>query len=241
MLRQYFLQKLDSRLNSTSFFEAEDFTVKNEVGSSTNVLSKLTIQYRFDKRFSFVANVFSTKRGSDDYGSVMPANSIQCSFSPGPMTNQDAASVTGEDGLLSLVGEWMTLCQQELAATPIARQVAAQREQIEQLIEEAAEVPNTYFTKEEAAEVFLKLNELEEQLKSVITARDLDRAAMQKETDALHREFEALRTQVNALTKRNWLGAALVRMTKWAAEPENAKILKGGADIVKGWLPPPSP
>lgn len=240
MIRNHFLQRLSEKLGSRSFFSPEDFEIANEGGQGRDTLSKLTIRYRFDERFRFVAVVHSAKGDPDNYSSRIPVNKIQCTFSPGGITSQDMAWVTGDNELLSLIEEWLTLCHQDLSSTPIVRELATQREAIETLLEQAREVPDIYFSKEEAADLVNKLNDLEEQLKSAIAAREDDRAVMQQEVDALHQEFETLRSQVSVLTKRGWVGSAMVRVAKWAADPENGKLLKGGVDVVKGLLPPPT-
>lgn len=224
MIRNQLVQQLRKALGDSSSFEAEDFVIQAKQGSGA--ITTVTITPRFASGYSFEARISST-RGTN----------IALETRPGLVTEHDTGRVTDWDDVVNEARAWRDRIASELKADPIGRQVDAQRQELEKLLGTVGKVEDTYFTQEEAVSLRDKLDALEETLTEQIEKAAESETQAKSRIDALHRDIESLKQGLDSLKKPGWVQRAMVKVTKWARDPEMRAVLKTGAtEVVKGLL-----
>ncbi|MFL5481943.1 MAG: hypothetical protein ACJ8AK_07110 [Gemmatimonadaceae bacterium] len=194
-----------------SKFSVEEFTFDQTEKEGTTTL---TISYRFDSRFFFRLSV-KANAGSDF--SYMAA--------PGSVAQRESGTVSTYH-LSGTIQEWANRVLEDLVAPPVMRQISEQSKAISEMLSQFDTLEDEYFTKEEAAEMRRKLDELETNLLAQLESADANQKELRRKADQLHKEIETLKGTVESLKKPGFAGSVMVRLSSFFNDPENAKLLK---------------
>jgi ABC-type phosphate transport system auxiliary subunit len=154
-------------------------------------------------------------------------------MAPGEINNFETFTVKDKAEFLDAIKIWVSILASELEGIPERRELEEQRAKLEDLLKSTSEMADTFFSKEEADSMMVRLQDLEEQMK-----RQLEEAAKSKEEadikiKVLREEFEVLKASLGYMTKKNWAKSAMVKVFEWMKDPTNRKLLKSGADAAR--------
>lgn len=231
MLRTQLVREIHEQLDKGPYFSSSDFTVTSSGEKDGTGL--LEVRYRFDDAFFLKARIPPKATARASYGD---SYDISCTFSPGGLTTVETAKLSNKTELLATIASWLGSLRSEIVAAPGIREVTNAARDLETLLAQVDDLPDEYFTREEANELKKRLDELESQLKANIERSTEDRKAAKVETDALHADVVLLKQTVESLKKKGWAGSLLVRMKKWSSNPENRDLLKTGASVARTLL-----
>lgn len=219
MVRTSFLNEVTNTVSASGFFDITDFEVTTKEESGTY---KLTIQYKYDSRFWYVAWIPIDKSSDKKMSATMV---------PGELNWKESHPLYGKSGLSSSISEWVARLKEELLAIPVYRQVDEQRKSLEEMFERLQNMENVSFSREEAEELKAELDKLREQMIEHIKASSENQAAQNQKIQSVINDVDALKVSVDALSKPNWARAALTRFYKWTKDPENRKLIKDGVEV----------
>ena len=97
-------------------------------------------------------------------------------------------------------------------------------------------LPNEYFTREEAEKLKAKLADLEAALTDNQRKNNEDKAQMENAISSIHLDIQVLTENVGGLTKQGWFKSYLARALNWTKDPSNRKLLKDGGSPAVGLL-----
>ncbi len=226
MIRPQLLQQVRQALGESGYFDADDFVVETK---TAGIETTLSISCRFSNDFSLTARI-AKRRGSN----------ISIDVEPGAITQLDSLAVDDWDHVIAEIRAWRSRIVAELKAQPTARQVDAQRQELEKLLATIGKVEDKYFSQEEAAELRGKLDALEVTLADQIKESNENEAQLEKKLASLHADITALKESLDSLKKKGWAQRAAVRVGKWMGDPVVREALKTGTEVVKGLLKPGS-
>jgi hypothetical protein len=219
MVRTAFLGRINKELNDHHFFSGTDFDIDVD-----NVLSEITITYRFDERYKFHIDL-SPGTGS--------ANAkITAREAPGEVGDEDHIGYRDSEELLTALTQWMDRLHEELKAIPVYRAIEDQRRQLAEFFTQYGNVQDEYFTRDEADEVNLRLSNLEAQLIQTIKASALSEVQAQRKIEQLEKEMAVLREKVDVLKKPAFVTSLFTNIWEWSKDPSNRKVLASGASTV---------
>lgn len=175
---------------------------------------------------------------------IEPGNAeISISVNPGSILTVDTAKVQGVDGLLHAMDRWLYRVDDELKAAPLARELAQQREQIEEIMARLANVEDTMFTREEAERAEDMVDEMKQRLTDLAAQTAADKAELKEEIEKLSRTLETMRGDIGTTTKKNWYRRILSRFIGIATNPAVQKAMiqlaEHGAEKITDKILPP--
>jgi hypothetical protein len=224
MLRANVVRQILTTLEKNPKFRAEDFSVDQ---SATGETLTLIITYRYEDSYAFRAMIPLT----DKQQFVIAAN-----MSPGNLLAEETGAYGSTASLLTGIKNWVIRIDQELQAVPANRELAAQQQAIEDLVETIAGLSDEYFTREEADDLLRRLDELEAQLAQNVRERVTNKKERDSKIERIHADVESLKEKVVVLKKSGWLKAAGVKTLGWLKDPTNRALLKSGAEVTKSLL-----
>jgi len=201
-------------------FHGEEFLIEQKEHQSSVTLS---ISYRFDSEFFFRAEIPNIMGQRNE---VITISILTC---PGIMSQKENSMVKESYELLTAINEWTKRVYEELNARPIYRDLAENQEEIEELINRVNELPDEYFTKEEAQEMKHKLDDLEQSFLLKLHEIISDQNDLKKRERELHSEIESLKMTIDLLKKPGWAGTMLIRFSDLFKDSETKKLLRSGA------------
>lgn len=190
--------------------------------------SQFTLTYRPEPEFFF--------RGTHRTSS--PSGRLMIERAPGPVFEREQATV-GLDELSDTIAAWILRLDEDLRGRPLWRALQEQEAELNQLFEQFNDLPEVFFSREEASELEQRLSELEAKLAShiqVSTELESDRRAQLK---VVHEDIAHLKEQVQILTKPGWARSLAAKSWQWMRDPQNRALLKDGATLAKNLLLPP--
>ncbi len=231
--RQEFIAKVRGTLTRHGY-QPEDFEVTQQERADDVALD---IVYRFMPEYGVVAWYQTHEDPSGEWA----IGSLGVKMTPGDLLHHEFTTCKNRHELLKAIAGWVDRLHSELRAIPVNRHVEEQQRIIDDLVSGFAEHSEEFFTREEAQDLAARLDDLEERMAANIEARDDGDAAKVKVAE-LREEIDLLKAQLSALNKKNWAKSVAVRIATWMKDPDNRKLLKAGADVVKTlMLPPGSP
>lgn len=238
MIRAQLINEIESALSVDPRFKANDFIVETgktieKVRDETVELAKLLIRYRYNNQYQLALTI-PRQRTTKDYGGS--SYRITGTMSPGGLGLSETLATENKDGIFQVLREWLQNLKSELDATPERRDLAQQRERLEELFSTVSDLPDEYFSKEEARSMEDKLNSLEERMKNSLAENVRSQEELEKKLRSLEADFEALRKGLDVLKKPSWAKAAMVRTFEWLKDPQNRKLLKSGAEVARDLL-----
>lgn len=228
MLRKHILKDVHSRLNYSGL-TPDDFTVTS-TNRSGGGGATLLIQYRYNPAFDFMASFDSEL---DD------GRKILYRASPGVLNDTESMTLRSIDYILTAISEWAKRIHEELSAQPVWRRVEQQQAQIEGILKELQDLPDEGFTQEETAELRQKLDDLRNLFEENIREHTKSQSETKEKLKTLEGEIELLKHSLDSLSKKGWWSSLKVKVVKWSRDPDNAQLLKSGAEVVKSLLLPP--
>jgi len=237
-LRPAFLQRLQLTLEQPPRFRTLDFDIDAASDDPTSV--HVTIKHMSSEH----AIVFQMRQN----GSRM---SISGAMSPGDMTKTETFNAVDVDVLIREIRRWLKNIQEDFNAAPAVRdfleQMAAVQTTIDSILETVEE--ERAFTRAEAVQTAVRLDEIEAKLEAQIRAvseahaRANESAAgtqrrLDNELDAMRAEIAFLKQQVATLTNKQWARAAIVHLYRWFSKPEHQALVANAVQEVTKLLPP---
>ncbi|NNB85405.1 hypothetical protein [Corallococcus exiguus] len=230
-MRHQLINEISEVLSRGSYFDRGDF--KTTFEQSVFGDSKLTIEYAHESKFRLTANIPNKKISNND-GSFFR---IDLDMSPGEINISESMSVANKDGLLSAISSWLNHLEGELRAAPAARAARKQEQELQNILESYANITDDYLSIEQADALKSRLDAVETSLKENIATSTKDKSEAKDQIDKLTREFSALKAQVDSLKAKGVVAAIFVRFARWASNPVNRKVLKGGFEVARTLLP----
>lgn len=231
MFKASLLEKVKMTVErASSQYVLDDFLITNEtVRANSGTGASLTISYRFQPAYKFTA----TYTGNRDSNGNNVAN---CRLSPGELSSTESISAIGDNGLISAFSNWLGNLRNELDAVPTFAQIEQQQQEIAEILKQVENLPDEYFTREEAEQLRLKVDELEKMIQRNIQDSAKDEESVKAQISTIKRDFETLKSQIPTLTKKGWSGSFMVRYHNWTKNFGNQNLLKSGVQTVKGLL-----
>jgi chromosome segregation ATPase len=152
------------------------------------------------------------------------------------MASTEEVAYTSKTELLSGITEWVIRVRNELRAIPIYRKIETQQQELEEMLKQFSDLPNEYFSQEEAEKLKQKLEQMEEQLKQSLEQSIADKKELEEKVKSLHADMETLRQNLQVLKKRGWVNSLLVKAANWVKDPSNRELLKSGAEVAQSLL-----
>jgi hypothetical protein len=233
MIRGQLLKELEQTLAERPQFRVNDFLINIELTAEKKE-TKITILYRYDERYWFIAILPRSKTESEH--SILKSYAIEIGMSPGELNDRESFTVENKSGLLKTLRDWTGFLQEELETIPERRELAIQREQLEELFKTVSDMPDGYFSREEAEVFAVRLTDLEDKMKHSVSESIQSQEELKQRLERIQADFESLKKSLHTMTKKNWAKAAMVRAAEWLKDPLNRKLLKSGADVAKAIL-----
>ena len=225
-LRNRTLTQINAALENGGYFKGADFIVTaNDASNKTD----LKIEYKYSGSFFFSAGIALEKAPN---GVFM----IGVRYTPGEVNDTESGAVQNLDGLTAAITQWTQRIRGETTATPEMRAVEEQQRLIAELASGLSQVPNEYFSQDEAKEMRVRLDAFEQRLTTNLSEHTQDKAQLAEKLKALTSDVAMLRENISLLTKQNWATALIARTFGWLKDPANQKLLKSGADVVHALL-----
>ena len=245
MIRNKTKVEINETLDEHKYFSSSDFEIIIK-GKS------ITLKYEFDERFYFKINLPSrptsktVKRskppgilGTRNYNEEEEIETyvVTGKVSPGEMILEEDLRFEGRNEISRQIKRWLNSIWEELVASPLNKMIDEQNEIIEKIKSQVNQIPEDYFTKDEANELREKINSLEENLKNQIESQASENDNLKQKLSELENEMDSLRATIPLLNKRNWFKSSMTKMYKWISKENNRKLLKDGAKLLKPLLP----
>jgi len=225
-LRHRTLNQINAALSQSGYYKAADFTVTAKESSKQ---TQLIIEYKYNPAFFFHAAIPLER-------TTVGAFSIGLRYTPGELNSTETGSVQNLDGLTGAISNWTDRMRGESLATPEMRALEEQQRLLAELTNGMSQVPNEYFTQDEAKEMRVRLDAFEEKLAKNLEENTENKDELAKKIKELTADVQMLRDNLSALTKQNWAVALCTRAFGWLKDPSNQKLLKSGAEVVHIFL-----
>lgn len=247
MIRGKISTIINNRLDNNGYFKYNDFKIELTPGNYGN---KVKITYDYDNQYFIEITIPDEKetfrreeKSTNSIGFGVTTKiieymdySIEGIMCPGNLSYKEKIKNRGIDGIGSAIVDWLDNLWSDIMAAPQNRIFKEQKDEIERIKEKVSEMPDEYFTVEEANDLKERLSKLEEQLASKLTVEETNENA-EKQIKLLKKEIQTLKETLPALKKAGWFKSFTTKMMTWLADPANQKLLKAGKDLVAGMLP----
>lgn len=161
---------------------------------------------------------------------------MQVECTPGDLMVTESFFYAGTSEFLQGIVAWTQRLQQELEVTPLHRSISDQQSQIDALLASVGEIPNDYFTRDEADELKLRLDKLERDLATSAKESISDPTKLEKKLESIHADIQELKDRTHQLKKSGWFKAASVKLLDWSKDPANRALLSNGYQVVRSLL-----
>lgn len=160
-------------------------------------------------------------------------DSLEIVFSPGVVRDQESDEISldhFEMKIGTIIHKWLGRIKRDLL-TPIQKRFV-----IEQLDKFRAEMndklkdmDDTFFSADEGRQLKEKLDELE----ANFVQASQENEEIKDELAQLKSEISFLKQTINTMSKKKWLGHALMKLFTWSQKKENQMLIKSGVEAVK--------
>ena len=232
MIRPRLIQDLRAAIDKSSYFVADDFYIDTQ--DTKDFASNLSVRYRFNDTYYLVAVVpLSASNGS--------WFDIGLTVKPGSIADTEVLTVGAWTDVVQATQNWLARIREELQVVPVARQLAAQAQELEDLLKKYTVLPDEYFTQTEVADMEERLEQIRVRMEENLNERIQDPNLLNPRITGIRRDVYMLKETLRSLKKHSWAGKLLVRVCGWMRDPDNREILKSGADVAKTLLLNASP
>ncbi|MBL0387764.1 hypothetical protein JJB07_14075 [Tumebacillus sp. ITR2] len=223
MLRLTVIQDIISPVKNNKFFIEEDFVIDQQVKDGQICVN---IHYKYDNSlyFNMVVSIdFSNK-----------ASAI-AQVSPGIIIKTQSIAIKELSDAKYQLSNWLIRLEEEMKLMPLERKVFEHEDKIRKWEEVFEEVPDKYFTKQEAENLIERLEKLEKELHQKIENTVDPNLNIESELDKIHSDMSSLKEQIQILSRKNWMSSFLARALNWANR--NPGTIRGIVEGTKGLLP----
>ena len=126
---------------------------------------------------------------------------------------------------------------EELSANPIVKMIESKQTQIDEIVQRFDAMDDSYFTKEDALDLKIKLDKLENELNAEILKNTKTKKEQEVEIEKLHTDIDTLKETIHSLKKKGWLKSFTNKVVKWTMNSDNRKLLGDGIQVIRGFLP----
>ncbi|HXY39514.1 MAG TPA: hypothetical protein VEQ10_07590 [Vicinamibacteria bacterium] len=232
MIRPRLMQDLRAAIDKSNYFVADDFHIDTE--NTKDSSSNLIVRYRFNDSYYLVAVVpLSANNG--------PWFEISMTVKPGSIADTEVLTVGAWDEVVQATQNWLARIHEELQAVPVARELAQQAQELEDLLKKYADLPDEYFTKTEAADMEERLEQIQSHLEESLTEQVQDPSLLKLKMVGIRQDIRTLKETLPSLKKQSWAGKLLVRVCGWMRDPDHREVLKSGAEVARSLLLNASP
>ena len=221
MVRASFINDINQIITNTNFFHVADFDVVTKIGDRADTLQLL---YRYDPRFSYVAQIPRATVDSANY-------KISFTAAPGEINEKENGAVADKSRLQQSIFQWLERLREELVAAPVNRVLIENKRELDAMFGRLKAVEDVAFTREEADQLKADLEKLKEQIIDQIKADFVSKEEQAAKIESITNDVNALKVSVDVLNKPNWIRAATSRFYKWSKDPSNRGLLKDGVEI----------
>ncbi|AYV67101.1 hypothetical protein C2I06_09555 [Niallia circulans] len=189
---EVFIKNIREQLN-TDFFVSEDFVIETKDFSPK--AKHLYIIYKYQKDYEFKLRYML---GNDSFSITMQPGDI--------IFEQKEDELTSEE-VREQIDSWLKNIYNSLSAQPLNRKVSEHEEMLNEVKEkiDSLEGFDDFFTREESKIYIQKLNELENRFKEQFEEEQINRENTEEQIQSLQKDIEVLKTQLDMLTKKNWI------------------------------------
>lgn len=234
MIRGKHQKDIITTINNHKRFDSSDFEIKS-IKDSRGGSTTLTIKYLVEQKYNIVFKMPNSKtKDEDGYGDCYKFVGTVC---PGPLAYNESFTFTGIEGLYSRIKEWLDCIWEELLSNPIIKKIEEQQIEINKIVENFDRLEDDYFSIEEAEDLRIRLNKLEEDLKGQIEENSKDKKEAESKIIELQNDIDTLKQTVESFKKKSWLKGFTGKVFKWTRNSKNREILKDGYNVVREFLP----
>jgi hypothetical protein len=227
MIRPRLLQDLRAAIDRSHYFVADDFYIYTEDAKDSS--SNLSVRYRCNDSYYLVAVVpLSASNGA--------WFEINMTVKPGSIADTEVLTVGAWDDVVRSTQSWLARIHEELQAVPVARRLAAEAQELEDLLKKYTGLPDEYFTASEASEMEERLEQIQTRMEENLQAQVDDANLVKPKIAGIRQDVYTLKETLHSLKKHRWAGALLVRVCGWMREGANRQILRSGADVARALL-----
>lgn len=229
--------QIKDAIERRGFFLATDFAIVTKSSDKESDDSvRLLITYLSNPTFFFNTKIPENKTDAKDgYGLDFD---FSIYYSPGEVNDKETSRVRGFAQLIQKILEWVQRIQEDLAASPQARQLQEQRQLIDDMLKQIDENDSSdkFFTREEAQEWKQRLDDFEKMFNAHIAETATSKEEIKQKTDSLHKDMDTLKNQVDMMQKKGFLRSFMGRFASWLVDPKNRPLLQAGGQFIKGVL-----
>ncbi len=218
MVRSSFLQSLRVVLDEAPYFSATDF----EVLEDTNNASAVRITYQYEKKYVFYLVV------TEVHGNTPSFKFAVC---PGRISTSASGAVSGMAVLENELKEWTTRIREDLRDHLSYRLSIENQEAIDSLLKNMQGYDDTYFTKEEAADLSMRLDNLREQFRAHLEQTNATDDEIKNQLVAIDTEIADLKEGLKTLRKSGWIRKLAASWQEWTNNPQNQPVLTAGKQL----------
>jgi hypothetical protein len=160
--------------------------------------------------------------------------------SPGTLFEKEESSVQWQ-ALPTSVTQWAVRIDQDLKSRPVFSLLMEQEEALRSLYDQLGDLPDQFFSREEAQTVVERLSDLEVRLLQHLKESGQAESTLPGPAQTIRDDIQQLKERVTVLRKPGWARSLAAKSWGWLRDPGNRGLLKDGAALVKDLLLPPGP
>jgi len=224
VVREKILYNIRKALDGHKYFDSTDFNIQME-SSSVKI-------FYYDPKYY--------------YSLKIPQESIEHSYgqykfiatiSPGPVSLNEIIRFSTEDSIYEFIDRWLNYLWEEIQVNPVIKNFKKQGDDINRIFEKLNDLPDEYFSPEEAESLTKRLDTLEKQFKEKLEEVLHDKKELKSEVEKLKNDISALKASLMILKKPSWRRNFVSKAYKWMQNSENRGLLKDGYNMIKNVLP----
>ncbi|SMQ75926.1 hypothetical protein SAMN05444673_2570 [Bacillus sp. OV166] len=211
-----FLIEIEKRLTTNSFL-SEDFIITSESEEQDNAVS-VKIKYLYIPDYYFV--VYISGNGSN----------FEVEYCPGMIIKKEITECKNTYNFYSTLDKWLFNIEKEMQASPIVRKLMEHEDILKQFQEKIHQMENAdnYFSTVEQDDYLQRLDKLEEAFTKKLEEDIQENDELSEQIAKLNSEINTLKTQLDALSKKNWFLSLSTRLFTWyKRNPSAARQLAG--------------
>lgn len=222
VISNVFYKQIQDQLES-GLSSKEDFMVSTDYSSSYNI--KVVIKYLYVDEYKF--NI-----GLGD-------KNVSINMCPGETIKLESYSLDKSSSIPGYIRMWVRNIENEIRLAPQIRLINEHKTELDKKIEKLDEAIQSFtdekFTKIEVEDLKTRLNKLEEEFTHKLKEEITNKEKLEREIQSIEKEVQFLKTQLDSLTKANWMKAFFVKTFKWGQR--NPEVIKALGGMAKEMLP----
>ncbi len=218
-------------------------SVKIELLNALNYLCFSSEDFFFQDNSALFTNINLRYRFNDDYLfnlKILKVDSIEIRISPGSLLTEETINTENKKDIFSTIKVWLHCIEKDITASPAIRKLNEQNLKFQENLNNLEEVINksnldNHFTRGESKDVIKRLDELEELFKQKLSEEHDNQRNLNSEVKKLTSEISLLKSQLDFLTKGNWLKSLFTKTFNWGKR--NPKTALAIGKMAYGLLP----